>query len=119
MQPQLRPSAKRAQLRDSTSLSTITPEERPAAFEPEADATATVEPADYSKLLLNTKDACAFVKRERGIQLSPSTMASLVVRGGGAPYVKFFGQRYYRASSLLAWIDEQCGEERSSSSEAA
>jgi hypothetical protein len=55
---------------------------------------------------LNRNDAAAALRRA-GIPVAPSTLATMVCRGGGPKYKRFGRVPLYRAADLLAWLEEK------------
>ncbi len=42
-----------------------------------------------------------------GLRIAPTTLASLVTRGGGPPCVRFGARALYREADLLEWAEGQ------------
>lgn len=68
----------------------------------------SVQSANSSTPTLDTPSAARF------LGLSPRTLETWRVRGGGPPYVKAGGRVVYRAASLEQWLQDR---ERTSTSD--
>lgn len=60
---------------------------------------------------------CSDCIASMGLKMSKATLDCAVTRGNGPPFVHFNKRRYYRKSDVVAWVREQIGKSRSSSSE--
>ena len=56
--------------------------------------------------LLTRREAAAFLT-ERGLPISPKTLASRASRGNGPEYEIFLNRAVYKPSKLLGWADRE------------
>jgi len=56
---------------------------------------------------------------EMGLPCPPATLATLAVRGGGPPFLKFGRHVLYDREALLAWAQARLSPPRRTTSEAA
>jgi hypothetical protein len=55
---------------------------------------------------LNRREAANFL-RERGLPVSPATLATAVTRGNGPPFCRFGHRAVYRERELIEWAESR------------